>query len=145
MAGRAIGQPVPGLGILGDLSVALDALHVHRVDVRTRQITVESGVGDRAQEIFCLDRLGWLALQNGCPAEALDFLEEGLALAEQIVSRLDQSHLHAGMAAAYQLSGELESAETHASQALKLALEIGQAREEEIARKILSQLHASPL
>ncbi len=100
----------------------------------SRQIT------DRTQEMFCLGHLGWLYVKLEHPAVALEHLNAGLALAEQIGSRTEQSWLHAGLAEAHRLAGDLDQAAIHAHKSLELAQMHSRAHDQVLAHQILIKL-----
>ena len=89
-------------------------------------LAIARQVSDRTQEILCLGHLGWLDVQEGQAAPALEHLQAALALAEQINSCSEQSWLHAGLAEALRLAGDLDAAAAHAQQAVALADATGQ-------------------
>ena len=127
---------------LGDLGAA--AAHLDETGL-AQQCLLESleiarQIEDRTQEIFCLGHLGWLAIKLKEPAEAVERLQAGLALAESIRSCTEQSWLLSGLAEACHLSGEGQQARKCAQRALEQATATGQPYAERLARSILDKL-----
>jgi hypothetical protein len=103
-------------------------------------LTIARQVADRTQEIYCLAHQGWLSIRLQQPAEALEHLRAGLALAERIGSCAEQSQLLSGLAEAHYLAGEWERARHHALRALEMAQETGRPYDEGLARCVLDRL-----
>ena len=99
-------------------------------------LAIARQISDRTQEIFCLGHLGWLDVQEGQAAPALEHLRAALALAEQVNSCAEQPWLHAGLAEALRLTGDLDAAAVHARQALALADATGQAHDQRLAPQV---------
>lgn len=132
---------------LGDLGAA--AMASGDKDL-ARQCLLESlaiarQMADRSQEIFCLGHLGWLCLRLKQPAEALEFLQTALTLAESVGSAAEQSWLWSGLAEAHRLDGSPELAGEHAQQARKLAQASGRAYDQALAGRILAELGQADL
>jgi DNA-binding SARP family transcriptional activator/tetratricopeptide (TPR) repeat protein len=127
---------------LGDIGAAASALG--DVDLAQRSLLesleIARQISDRTQEILCRLHLGWLEIKLGQPTEALEHLEAGLALAEQIGSCTEQSGLHSGLAEAYRLKGDLQEASGHADRALALAQETKRPYDEGLARRTLAKI-----
>jgi tetratricopeptide (TPR) repeat protein len=97
-------------------------------------------IADRTQEILCQGYLGWLSIRLKQPAEASEYLQAALALAERIDSRTEQSWLHSGLAEACRLAGNTDQAQIHAQRALELAQAYGRPYDEKLARQALATL-----
>ncbi len=103
-------------------------------------LAIARQIADRTQEIFCLGHLGWLCLKLKQPAQALEFLQTALALAENIDSRAEQSWLWSGLAETHHQAGDLDLAVEHVCRALELAQASGRAYDQELALQILVRL-----
>ncbi len=125
------------LGDLGAAAAAIGNLDLARQHL-LESLSIARQIADRTQEIFCLGHLGWLYLREQEATTALEYLQGALALAEQIDSRTEQSWLHAGLAEAQWLADQPDAAVAHARRALELAQTYGQARDEELARRVLN-------
>ncbi len=99
-------------------------------------LAIARQIADRTQEIFCLGHLGWLAVQEQQPSDALTHLHAALSLAAQIHSCTEQSWLHAGLAEAQSLRGDSVAATHHAQRALHLAQTFGLTYEMALVTKI---------
>ena len=106
-------------------------------------LSIAREIADRTQEILCLGHLGWLSIRLKQPAEALEHLQAGLNLAEQIGSCTEQGWLLCGLAEAHRLGCRPERAEAHAHQALDLAQTTGRPYDEALALGILARLRKS--
>ncbi len=127
---------------LGDLGAA--AIAAGDADL-ARQYLLESLAlarqnADHSQEIFCLGHLGWLCLKQKHPAQALEFLQTALVIAESIDSNTEQSWLWSGLAKAHRLIDDRELAVEYAYWALSLAIANGRAYDQKLARQILAEL-----
>jgi tetratricopeptide (TPR) repeat protein len=127
---------------LGDIGAAASALG--NIDLARRSLleslAIARQVSDRTQQILCQLHLGWLEIRLAQPAQALERLKAGLALAEKIGSCTEQSWLLSGLAEAYRLAGHPKQASEHANRALALAREIRRPYDEALARRILAKL-----
>jgi tetratricopeptide (TPR) repeat protein len=153
-----VGLPFDRRIPLGDKGVAAAAMG--DTDLARRclleSLMIARQVADRTQEIFCLVHLGWLCVRLRQPAEALERLQAGLALAESIGSCTEQSRLLSGLAEAHRLTGDpstgspprvlavagqaLERAQARALRALEMAQATGRPYDEKLARRILDRL-----
>ncbi len=127
---------------LGDLGVALSGSR--QID-QARECFISSleiaqEISDRTQEIFCLCHLGWLENQASQPEKALTYLREGLALAERLDSRSEQSRLYAGLAEAHRLQNNFRLAKSFVSKALELATLHGRRYDQGLAEQILADI-----
>jgi DNA-binding SARP family transcriptional activator len=127
---------------LGDLGAAAAALG--DLDLASRclkeSLSIAQEIADRTQEILCLLHLGWLGIRQKQPAEALQHLQAGLDLAEQVDSCTEHGWLFCGLAEAYRLKGEPGEAVAHAQRALKMARATGRPYDESLACRILNRL-----
>jgi DNA-binding SARP family transcriptional activator len=127
---------------LGDIGVAAAAMGdvglARRYLLESLSIARQSA--DRTQEIFCLLHLGWLYVHLEQPDEALEHLQAGLTLAQDIGSCTEQSRLLSGLAEACRLAGEGEPARAFAQEALQMAQTTGQHYHERMARRTLDRL-----
>jgi tetratricopeptide (TPR) repeat protein len=119
---------------LGDTDLAQECL--------LESLSIAREIADRTQEIFCLGHLGWLYVELGQPARALEHLQAGLILAESIGSCAEQSWLQSGLAEAHRLSGDWEEAKGCARRARDVAQATGRPYDERLARRILDGLEA---
>lgn len=129
---------------LGDLGVALAGagrLEQGR-ECLLSSLDLAREIGDRTQEIFCLCHLGWLENQAGRPEQALVYLREGLALAERLDSRSEQSRLYAGLADAHLLLQNLRLAKSLAQKSLDLARLHHRRYDLSLAEKILAKIES---
>jgi tetratricopeptide (TPR) repeat protein len=117
---------------LGDLDLASRCLK--------ESLSIAQEIADRTQEILCLLHLGWLGIRQKQPAEALQHLQAGLDLAEQVDSCTEHGWLFCGLAEAYRLKGEPGEAVAHAQRALKMARATGRPYDESLACRILNRL-----
>jgi tetratricopeptide (TPR) repeat protein len=127
---------------LGDLGVALAASGRGEQGKECLLTSLELAreIADRTQEIFCLYHLGRLENSAGKPAAALGFLRNGLALAERLDSRSEQSRLYAGLSEAHHLLGNARLARGFAVKALELARQHGRRPDLDWAEKILAKI-----
>jgi DNA-binding SARP family transcriptional activator len=127
---------------LGDLGVAFAGLgEVERGrECLLDSLEIARQTADRTQEIFCLCHLGWLENHAGRQEEAHGYFRDGLVLAERLDSRSEQSRLYAGVAEAHRLLGNKRLAKGLALKALDLAQKHGQLYDQDLARKILSNI-----
>jgi DNA-binding SARP family transcriptional activator len=137
-AGLALERRLP-LGDLGAASGALGDVDLAR-ECLLESLSITREIADRTQEIFCLGHLGWLCIRQKQPAEALEHLQAGLSLAEQIGSCTEQGWLLCGLAEAHRLGGRFEHAEAHVQRALEMAQTTGRPYEEALALRILARL-----
>ena len=100
-------------------------------------------IADRAQEIFCLYHLGRLENQAGRPEEALRSLRDGLALAERIDARAEQSRLYSGIAEAHRLLRNARLAKVFAYKAIELAKRHARLYDQDLAQRVLYDLEDS--
>ncbi len=130
---------------LGDLGIALTGLgQVSQArDCLLASLEIARQIADRTQEIFCLCHLGWLENHAGQPEEALRYLRDGLALAERLDSRAEQSRLEAGLAEAFRLLKNARLAKSFAYKALELANRHGRLYDQGLAQRILAELKES--
>jgi DNA-binding SARP family transcriptional activator len=137
-AGLSLERRLP----LGDMGAAASALHAVELawSCLEESLTLARQTADRTQEILCLTHLGWLSIRVKQPAEALGYLQEGLALAQRVGSCAEQSWLRSGLAEAHRLVGDDEEARSQARQALELAQEHGAAYDQKLARRVLGRL-----
>lgn len=98
-------------------------------------------IADRSQEVFCLDHLGWLEIRLGHPDTALSFLRDGLALAERLDVRSQQSRLYTGLAEAHRQLGNTRLAKGFAVKALELARRHGRHSDLDMAEQILAKIN----
>jgi tetratricopeptide (TPR) repeat protein len=126
---------------LGDIGAAAAALGDRELARRCLEesLVISRQASDRTQEILCLGHLGWLEVQEGRPAAALEHLTAALALAEEIDSRAEQSWLHAGLAEAHDLTGDLVEAHAHAQRAVVLAEETVRAYDRKLAEETMQK------
>ena len=127
---------------LGDLGAAA-AAHGD-ADLARRcleeSLSIAKETADRTQEILCLLHLGWLAVRQKLPAEALQHLQAGLELAERIGSCAERGWLLCGLAEAHRLAGETEESGVLAERALQLAKATGRPYDENLALRIVARL-----
>jgi tetratricopeptide (TPR) repeat protein len=123
---------------LGELGVALAGLGQgdQGRECLLASLEISRQIADRTQEIFCLSHLGWLENQMGRPVEALNYLRDGLSLAERLDSRNEQSKLYAGISESHRLMGNTVLAKALALKALELAKRHGRRHDLEIAQAI---------
>jgi tetratricopeptide (TPR) repeat protein len=136
-AGLPLERRLP-LGDLGAAAAAMGNLELARRCLE-ESLSIARQTTDRTQEILCHVHLGWLYIRLRQPAEALEHLQAGLALAEQIGSCAEQSWLHAGLAESHALHGDSDRATRHARRALALAEESGAAYDLKLARRLLNR------
>ena len=130
---------------LGDLGVAfagLGQLNQAR-DCLLTSLEIARQIEDRSQEIFCLCHLGLLENQSDKPEEALRYLRDGLALAERLDSRAEQSRLYTGIADAHRLLQNVRLAKALAYKALELAERHGRLYDRGLAQQVISNLESS--
>jgi DNA-binding SARP family transcriptional activator len=127
------------LGDMGAAAAALGDLETARQYLQ-ESLSISRQIADRTQEILCLLHLGWLGIRLDQPVEALEHLQAGLALAEQIGSCAEQSRLQAGLARAHDLDGEGDQAMWHAQRALALAQASGAAYDEKLAQQTINKI-----
>jgi DNA-binding SARP family transcriptional activator len=127
---------------LGDLGAALAASGrgEQGKECLLTSLDLAREIPDRTQEIFCLCHLGWLENRAGKPDAALGFLRNGLALAERLDSRSEQSRLYAGLAEAHRLLGNTRLARGFAVKALDLARQHGRRHDLSWAEQILAKI-----
>jgi DNA-binding SARP family transcriptional activator len=138
-AGLSLERRLP----LGDMGAAASGLHAVELAWSSLEesLSLARQTADRTQEILCLTHLGWLSIRVKQPAEALEYLQEGLALAQRVGSCAEQSWLRSGLAEAHRLVGDDDDeARSQARQALELAQEHGAAYDEKLARRVLGRL-----
>lgn len=125
---------------LGDLGVAFAGLGEIEQgrECLLDSLEIARHTADRTQEIFCLCHLGWLEIQAGRKEEAHGYFRDGLALAERLDSRSEQSRLYAGVAETHRLLGNKRLAKGLALKALDLAQKHGRLYDQDLAQKILS-------
>jgi DNA-binding SARP family transcriptional activator len=130
---------------LGDMGAAVAALGDAPTARRclAESLALARQISDRTQEILCLGHLGWLAVGERRPDEAVERLAAALALAERIESRAEQSWLHAGLAEALRLGGDLDAAAAHAQKATDLANTTGRPYDQLLARRARDALTPS--
>ena len=103
-------------------------------------LAIARQIADRTMEIFCLGHLGWLCLKLKRPAQALEYLQTALRLAENIDSRTEQSWLWSGLAEAHRLTDALDLALEHVRRALESAQINGRVYDRDLACQILVKL-----
>jgi hypothetical protein len=81
--------------------------------------------GDRMAELVMLNNAGYWALCRGEPARARSLLEEGLAAAEHVGSRLTHASIIANLGLTDLLDGDLAEAGRHLGDAVLLAQKFG--------------------
>jgi predicted ATPase len=140
-AGLPFRRRIP-LGDMGAAAAASGDVHLARGYLK-ESLSIARQAADRTQEILCQTHLGWLYVRLKQPAEALEHLQAGLALAKSIDSCTEQSWLLSGLAEAHRLAGDLDRAVMHARHALKLARASGAAYDQKLARRILRKLKKS--
>ena len=117
---------------MGDLDLAGRCLK--------ESLSIAREIADRTQEILCLLHLGWLCIRRQEPAKALQHLQAGLDLAEQVGSCTEQGWLLCGLAEAHLLMDDRPRAEQHARRALKRAGLTGRPYDESLARRLCDRL-----
>ncbi|MBI1879112.1 MAG: tetratricopeptide repeat protein [Chloroflexi bacterium] len=127
------------LGDIGAVAAAIGDVDLAR-QYLLESLAIARQIADCTQEIFCLGHLGWLCLRLKQPAQALEFLQAALTLAENITSNAEQSWLLTGLAEAYHLAGDPDWAVEHIRRALELAQASGRAYDQELACRILVRL-----
>jgi DNA-binding SARP family transcriptional activator len=127
---------------LGDLGAALAASgrYDQGKECLLSSLELAQEIADRTQEIFCLNHLGWLENCAGRPDAALIYLRDGLALAERLDSRSEQSRLYAGLAQSHRLLGNIRLARGFALKALELARQHNRPYDQRLAEQILSEI-----
>jgi DNA-binding SARP family transcriptional activator len=127
---------------LGDLGVALAASGriEQGKECLLTSLDLAREIADRTQEIFCLYHLGRLENSAGQPNTALGFLRNGLALAERLDSRSEQSRLYAGLAEAHYLLSNARLARGFGVKALELAKQHGRRHDQGWAEQILAKI-----
>jgi predicted ATPase/DNA-binding SARP family transcriptional activator len=125
---------------LGDIGAAASALGDSDLARACLEESLEIArqIADRTQEIVCLGHLGWLCVRLERPAEALEHLQAGLALAERIHSCSEQSWLLTGLAEAFYLCGDVERAVAHARRAIAVAQAMGRTLDLPAAERVLA-------
>ncbi len=127
------------LGDMGTAATALGETDLARKCLE-ESLGIAQQIADRTQEILCLGHLGWLEVRLKRPAKALERLKAALVLTKEVGSCTEQSWLLSGLGEAYYLTDDLGQAEKCAHHALALAQAHGRAFDQDLARKILSQL-----
>jgi len=127
---------------LGDMGVAATAMADFDLahQCLTDSLAIARQIADRTQEILCLSHLGWLCVHMKRPAEAREYLQAGLDLAEAVGSCAEQSRLLSGLAEAHRLHGERDQATSCARRALEAAQTLGRVYDENQATRILEGL-----
>ena len=126
-----IGAALAAAGSFGDAQANL-----------SESLAIARQIADRTQEIFCLGHLGWVSLYQQDAVEALRFLQEALALAEQVGSLTERSWLHAGLAEAHICLGERDQALEHAGLANQIAQVYGRLPDQRVAELLILELNA---
>ncbi|MEW5871654.1 MAG: AAA family ATPase [Chloroflexota bacterium] len=126
---------------MGDLGVALIGLGQLQQGRECLLTSLEMArqVADQTQEIFCLCHLGWLENRSSKPEVALEYLGTGMALAERLDSRAEQSRLYVGVAEAHRLLGNLRLAKSLGYKALELAKRHGRLYDVGLAQQVLAE------
>ncbi|HSJ53326.1 MAG TPA: tetratricopeptide repeat protein, partial [Anaerolineae bacterium] len=137
-AGLTLERRLP-LGDLGAAAAALSDTDLAQACL-LESLEIARQIADGTQEIFCLGHLGWLDVELGQPARALEHLHAGLALAESLGSCAEQSRLLSGLAEAYRLAGDRERAKAYVRRAFDLAQATGRPYDERLAQRILETL-----
>jgi DNA-binding SARP family transcriptional activator len=127
------------LGDLGAAAAALGDLDLAGCCLE-ESLSIAREIADRTQEILCLLHLGWLCIRRKEPAKALQHLQAGLDLAEQVGSCTEQGWLLCGLAEAQHLLGQQKAARVHAQRALHTARSTGRPYDERLAQRILDHL-----
>jgi tetratricopeptide (TPR) repeat protein len=124
---------------LGDLGVALAELGLidQGRECLLTSLEVARQIADRSQEIFCLCHLGWLEIRSGRLEQAISYLRDGLALAERLDSRAEQSRLYAGIAETHRLLGNARLANSLALKALDLAKRHGRLHDQALVSRVI--------
>jgi DNA-binding SARP family transcriptional activator len=130
---------------LGDLGLALggSGLNKQARECLLASLEMARQIADRTQEIFCMCNLGYLENHAGRPEEALAYLRDGLALAERLDSRAEQSRLYSGIAEAHRLLHNTRLAKAFAFNALDLAKKHGRVVDQNLAQQILNAIQES--
>ncbi len=127
---------------LGDMGAAAAAMG--EADMARRclleSLDIACQVADRTQQILCRLHLGWLSIRERQLAEALQHLQSGLTLAQQIGSCTEQGWLLSGLAEAHRLNQDRQRALDHARRALALAQATDRPYDERLAMRILERL-----
>jgi DNA-binding SARP family transcriptional activator len=137
-AGMHLEKRLP-LGDMGAAAAGLNAIDLARRCLE-ESLSIARQAADRTQEILCLTHLGWLSIRIEQPVEALEHLQAGLALAQEIGSCTEQSWLRSGLAEALRLAGDRARATEHAQRALALAQATGAAYDLKLANQVLKKL-----
>jgi tetratricopeptide (TPR) repeat protein len=130
---------------LGDLGVALAELGSvdQGRECLLTSLEVARQIADRSQEIYCLCHLGWLEIRSGRLEQALSYLRDGLALAERLDSRAEQSRLYAGIAEVHRLLGNARLANSLALKALELAKRHSRLHDQALVNRVLPGIRDS--
>ncbi len=137
-AGLHLERRLP-LGDMGAAAGAMGDVALARISLE-ESLSIARGAADRTQEILCHTHLGWLNVRLEHPSEAIQHLQAGLALAQEIGSCTEQSWLLSGLAQAYDIAGDRAEAVSYAHQALALAQATGAAYDQRLASQVLKKL-----
>ena len=121
------------------LAWTLDPLHGRRghlrdnVSVWQASLVEASRVDDRTVALLAHRRLGNALVRAGQPADAIDHLDQALALAERSGDLAGQAHTHAALAQPWEQQGNDRRALAHATRAVGLYQELGSPAREAMA------------
>lgn len=128
LALAALGVALIGLG---QISQGKDCL--------VTSLEIARQLSDRSQEIFCLNQLGWLENHSGNLDEALAYFRDGLAIAERLDSRAEQSQLYAGIAETHRRLGNRRLGYSFVIKSIELAKQHHRPYDLSLAQQILSK------